>query len=114
MAEGERERRAGRNQALFREVNERIAQVGDAAAHETVEFLCECAATTCVTLIRMTAGEYEDVRRVPTHFFVTPGHVLRDVEDVVADRGHFLIVRKRGEAEEVAVAEDPRSVEPTD
>ena len=114
MAEGERERRAGRNQALFREVNERIAQVGDAAAHETVEFLCECAATTCVTLIRMTAGEYEDVRRVPTHFFVAPGHVLRDVEDVVADRGHFLIVRKRGEAEEVAVAEDPRSVEPAD
>ena len=66
-----------------------------------------------MTLIRMTAADYEDCRRDPTHFFVAPGLWASDVEDVVADRGHFMIVRKRGEAGKIAVEEDPRSIEPT-
>jgi hypothetical protein len=107
------ERRAGRNEALFREVNERIAEIGDRFETDGAEFLCECADDECVTLIQMTRAQYEDVRASdPAHFFVAPGHQLPEIEDVVADRGHFLIVRKRGEAKEVAVATDPRSAEP--
>jgi hypothetical protein len=107
------ERTAGRNQALFREVNERIAEVGDRVELDEAEFLCECADQECVTMVQLTRAQYEDVRASdPAHFFVAPGHQLPEIEDVVADRGHFLIVRKRGEANEVAVATDPRSDEP--
>ena len=37
--------RQARNEALFREVNERIAELGETAGHSTtdkIELLCEC------------------------------------------------------------------------
>ena len=107
----ERERRAGRNQALFREVNERVAELNaDEAPLDTQwQFICECANTDCLTTVALTGEEYRQVRSEPTFFFVAPGHVLADVENVVADLGHYVIVDKQGKAKDVAIATDPRS-----
>src|SRR4051812_16710500 len=44
-----RAQKGAHNQALIREVNERIEKVADDAAHP--EFLCECADTNCVETI---------------------------------------------------------------
>ena len=107
----ERERRAGRNQALFREVNERIAglNVLEPPLDEQWEFLCECADPSCVAMIAMTGADYRQVRSEPTYFFVAPGHVAGDVETVVADVGHYVIVDKHGKAADVAIGTDPRA-----
>jgi hypothetical protein len=107
----ERERRAGRNQALFREVNERIAglNVLEPPLDEQWEFICECADPACVAMIAMTGAEYREVRSQPTYFFVAPGHVTADVETVVADVGRYVIVDKHGKAADVAVGADPRA-----
>jgi len=103
-----REENAGKNEALFREVNERIREItryeGD------VEFLCECGDPSCTRPIVMTLAEYEAVRADPKRFLVVPGHELGDVETVVERHERFSVVEKRsGTAAELAVATDPRS-----
>jgi hypothetical protein len=106
----ERERRIGRNEALFREVNERIERVSGAlqTGTDTLTILCECGDSSCVEQIETTAAEYERVRRESTLFFVRPGHAKLDVEMVVEHYDEYDVVRKNGEAGEVARELDPR------
>ncbi|MGI8607533.1 MAG: hypothetical protein ACR2L0_10375 [Gaiellaceae bacterium] len=99
--------RVGKNEAVFREVNERINDVthGDAA-----EYLCECGYATCTETIQMTVADYEGVRSDPTHFALLPGHELPDVEEVVERGDGFLVVQKHAGAAAALAAElDPRS-----
>ncbi len=102
-----RAERVGKNEALFREVNERIRDI--TTYDDDAEFLCECGDATCTEAIRMTIAEYEGVRRDPTHFAVVPGHELDDVEQVILQNERFAIVEKRaGDATKVALETDPR------
>jgi len=102
-----RTERVGKNEAVFREVNERI---NDLARENASEYLCECGYGTCTETIRMTVTEYEAMRTEPTHFAVLPGHEVPGLEDVVARNDGFLIVQKKaGEAAALAVEFDPRS-----
>lgn len=112
MEMDERQRRLGLNEVLFREVNERLADVRDAsvASGSTHDFICECANRDCDARVALTIAEYESVRAEPTHFFIHPGHDLAEVETVVRETERFAVVRKRsGEAADLAVEHDPRS-----
>jgi hypothetical protein len=53
------------NEATFRDANERIRDVQQELDPplERVPFLCECDDPSCRDPIRLTAGEYERVRR---------------------------------------------------
>ena len=106
-----REERIARNEALFREVNERIQDVNEELSGALeADFLCECGDAECTEPISLTPREYEEVRRDPTHFAVLPGHVVPDVEQVVAQNDRFAVVAKTDpEAARVAVRKDPRS-----
>ena len=108
----ERERRVGLNEAVFREVNERLKDLNRAftAVTDTMDLVCECADTTCAAHITMPPDEYEAIRAEPTHFAVVVGHVVEgDSERVVAHRGGYDVVEKLGEAAEVAEQTDPNS-----
>src|SRR6476620_1177632 len=74
--EEERQRRIGRNQALFREVNERIERVSGAlrTGTDTITVLCECGNQSCAEHIEVSLSDYERVRAEPTLFLVRPGH----------------------------------------
>ena len=74
--EDERQRRIGRNQALFREVNERIERVSGAlrTGTDTITVLCECGNQACAERIEVSLSDYERVRAEPTLFLVRPGH----------------------------------------
>jgi hypothetical protein len=109
---GAREERLGANEALFREVNEHVAEVAEQfmSGERTVEFSCECGDGACVEKIAMTVDEYQAVRAKPTQFAVVPGHELPDVERVVERRPNYLIVEKEDpDAQEVARKTDPRA-----
>jgi hypothetical protein len=111
--------RQARNEALLREVNERVAELdkdaeeGSFAPDETLfEFLCECGAGdgeagTCLEHVHMTIHEYEQVRSQDDRFVVYPGHETAPLESVVARTERFVIVDKRPAAEPF-VADDPR------
>lgn len=106
-----RQERVARNEALFREVNEQIKQVNeDTPAGSVADFVCECGDPGCTDPVSLTLAEYEEVRRDATHFAVLPGHVVPDVEVVIAQNDRFAVVKKNDpQAARIAVREDPRS-----
>lgn len=88
--------RVSRNEALFRQVNERLKEIGASFSlvSESVDFVCECGSASCAAPIRMTLEEYERVRSEPELFFVVPGHETEDVESVVESHDGYDVVRK--------------------
>jgi hypothetical protein len=111
---GEREERLARNEAIFREINERTRSLQDrfgpddpTTAYE--EFLCECADQSCVERVRLTPLEYESVREEPTQFVLRPGHSSARIERVVFENERYVVVVKVDEAAEVGDESDPRS-----
>jgi len=105
-----RAERQGRNESLFREVNERIAELNQAFEVEgRSEFLCECTREECKEPISISIEEYEIVRAASTRFFVVPGHEDESVERVVERNDRYVVVEKIGEAAEEADDLDPRS-----
>lgn len=105
------EERIARNEALFREVNERVAEVqGSLGDGGTPEFVCECADDTCTERIAVPMGMYERVRNDSHLFLVRPGHQLPEVERVVETDERFLVVCKDSPtAQKIAEQTDPRS-----
>jgi len=89
----EHERRAT-TEALFRDVNERIAESAERFDAEETDFVCECADPNCTHRVTASLVEYEEVRDDPTTFLLLPGHEQGDIERVVSDRGRFRIVEK--------------------
>jgi hypothetical protein len=108
----DRQERIGRNEVLFRELNERIESVNDFLDADATDasFICECGRADCMERVRMERSEYERVRAEPAQFLVVEGHVEPDVEYVVAPRDGWSTIRKRpGGPAELAAAHDPRS-----
>jgi hypothetical protein len=111
----ERLDRQARNEALVREVNERISTLDrDAAGSGAVEgidtfgFHCECGRNGgCTEMVWMTLDEYELVRAQDDRFAVAPGHETVGLERVVHANERFVIVDKVDAAEPL-VADDPR------
>jgi hypothetical protein len=79
----EREVRVAHTEALFRDVNERIAESAERFSAYDAEFVCECADPACAERVPATLDQYEDVRSDGTHFLLAPGHELPEVERVV-------------------------------
>jgi hypothetical protein len=105
-----RAERQGRNESLFREVNERIAELNQAFEVDgRSEFLCECSREECKEPISISIEEYENVRNASTRFFVVPGHEDESVERLVERNDRYVVVEKIGEAAEEADDLDPRS-----
>ena len=107
---GERERRLGENETIFRAANERMAGWEERDRLEAVElYFCECADPTCTQKVRLGGPDYERVRSDPTHFFVVRGHEVADVETVLESHPDWVLVEKaESEARDVAEERDPR------
>jgi hypothetical protein len=107
-----REERIGLNEAVFREVNERIEDLAETfqLKDEPLDLVCECGDATCVRRITMTRTEYEELRSEPHQFAVHPGHEYPDVEEVVERRkGYDIVSKNQGIPEKIAERTDPRS-----
>ena len=106
----ERQRRLAQNEALFREVNERVEGVGrDFRSNIPYDFLCECANPDCTFRISLPPSVYESVRADSTQFIVLPLHYTPEVEDLVAEEETYWVVRKTGEAGDYVAQLDPRN-----
>ena len=79
--------RIARTEALFRNVNERIAESAERFDSDNTEFVCECADQACTDRVEATLDEYQDVRADATRFLLRPGHEDTRVERVVERRG---------------------------
>jgi hypothetical protein len=106
-----REKRLGLNEAVFREVNERIDGLSKLfrwAKSEALDLVCECKKATCTKRIEMSRAEYETLRAEDTHFAVYPGHADPEIEHVVSSHKGYEVVAKEGAAAGVARNLSPR------
>ena len=82
---------------VFREVNERIAEITRSWAWEGGQaFLCECSTGRCTLAIWLTREQYEGIRAKPGRFLTAPGHEV-DGEDRIVERHEaFVVIEKIG------------------
>ncbi|HZT14473.1 MAG TPA: hypothetical protein VFA19_00870 [Gaiellaceae bacterium] len=109
----DRQARKAANEAVFRQVNERIEELQRSFAlgtREPLQIVCECDRMECTERFPVALSIYEEVRSDPACFLVVPGHEDPQVESVISAAGDYLIVRKNpGEPRRLAEAHDPRS-----
>ena len=100
------EERVGRNEALFREVNENIAKLEEqlGIGNEPMPAICECSHADCTIQVEIAPEEYVRVRQHPARFIVAPGHEEPRVEHVVEHHHGYVIVEKEGTAAAAADA----------
>lgn len=107
----ERELKIAHTEALFRDVNERIAESAKRFNSDATDFVCECADPECADRVHATIEVYEQVRADATRFLLVPGDEDIEVERVVK-RPHrrLAIVKKVNEIVARRVRRlDPRS-----
>jgi hypothetical protein len=108
----ERARRVGHNEALFRQVNERIEGLNAAFAtvSQTFAVVCECGDLSCTDQLELPPRVYERTRQSPVRFVVKPGHQSPDMEHIVEAEDDYLVIEKdQPVAKQVAEESDPRS-----
>jgi hypothetical protein len=109
-----RQERSAKNEALFREVNDRIQEVGERLQvmpdDELLEFRCECGRPACEAFVSLTTRDYEHVRADNDRFLVVPGHQDPEIERVVERRERYVVVDKLPQAERLVGADgEPES-----
>jgi hypothetical protein len=106
-----RSQRRAQNEVRFRALNERLRDRAGALGGNggLLSLVCECGNEDCAAPIALTPAEYEAVRAESADFAVLGEHVARAVEDVVTELAACTVVRKRGEAAEIAAGSDPRA-----
>jgi hypothetical protein len=107
MVDSLRAERIGRNNATFRDANERIGATAAAQARppeELLPFLCECAEPTCTELLQVALADYRRVRSDPRRFLAAPGHegAAEGVARVVEEHAGYVVTEKVGRAAEIA------------
>lgn len=99
----ERNERIARNEASFRELNDRL----DSDVHrgntepDFAGFVCECGNEDCDTTIRVALDSYAEVRRDDKLFMIVPGHEVPGAEDVVDERNGYVVVRKHDDVADI-------------
>ena len=103
-----REKRLAENEALFREVNERVQEAAS-PGWRRLRLLLRVRERRLHLPDHAFPPEYERVRGDPKQFVVLPDHYTPEIEDLVAQHGTHWIVRKQGDAGEYVEQLDPRS-----
>jgi hypothetical protein len=108
-----REERLVRNETLFRQVNERLRELGESFSvlAEKADFICECSNERCAEQIQLPLEQYERVRSEPTHFVVIRGHEIPGIETIAYELSDRLVVVDKREEElaEAAAAANERT-----
>jgi len=96
--------RLARNNALFREANEKIRAKAEAHAvgMDKLPFLCECAREDCHELVRVSRDDYAAIRAERSRFLIAPNHESAEGShaSVVQRTGSYAVVEKLGAARE--------------
>jgi len=90
----DRQERIIENEKLFREVNERVADLQGDFSDPDPEWVCECGDETCFEKVNVSAEDYQQIRAHGDWFVIVPGHEKADIERIVRENGEFVVVEK--------------------
>jgi hypothetical protein len=101
---------AAKNEATFREANERLEEKAAEFGfeEERTPYLCECEDERCTNVMGLTRAEYEGVRANPKSFVLVPGHQGAD-DAVRREKAGFIVIEKTGEEGKLVAERDPRA-----
>jgi hypothetical protein len=106
------EERIARNDAIFRDANDRVRSAAGAIGVDDgpLPFICECADPSCTDVVLLPPDVYAAIRANPRHFVNVPGHqrAALGAAVVVEDHETYVVVEKVGHAGDVAAALDGR------
>lgn len=98
-------RRIARNEARFREINERTRLATDelhGAPQDECTIMCECAVAECEDMITLPVEAYERARSSAERFIIRPDHIIVATERAIELHDDFWIVEKVGPGARVA------------
>ena len=112
-----REERIIRNEALYRDLNERVREIEDDMSMRGLvepeepygEYFCECGLEDCMDKVRLSRQEYEQARVDSLRFVILPDHLIADVERVVHREGDRYAIVEKLEGERELTLSDPRT-----
>jgi hypothetical protein len=84
----------GRNEEVFRSLNERIV----AREGRRLEIVCECGVEACTERVVITYVEFYEVRRHPGWYVVSPGHLRLEIDHVIVEETAFVVVEQESRA----------------
>jgi hypothetical protein len=96
--DNEKARAAGRMQAIYRDVNERIVELAD---DSSLTIICECCNDECADPIVVPQRAYDATRAHSRRFLVTDGHFEPKIERVLERHEGFMVIEKFGPAARV-------------
>ena len=99
----QRVRRLAENEAIARQVNEQVQQLGQRwnAPGEPLEILCECSLGECAQRLHVPLADYTSVREHDARFMLVDDHIVDEIEKRVGKVGDATVVEKLGEGREV-------------
>ena len=94
-----------RSQTVFREVNDRIAELPGSFMDGGVKlFVCECSRESCAEALEITFDEYEAVRRHNGRYLLARGHQVDELERVVDEGARYVVVEPLGRLRQATAA----------
>jgi hypothetical protein len=91
----DRDGRLRENQRTFRAANERINDLAQVTDGERVPFLCECGEIACLGRIDASLSEFVVIHEDRTRYFILPGHMRVDGEEILTANDRYEIVEKQ-------------------
>jgi hypothetical protein len=108
--------RLAKNEAVFRDVNERITEISQDFAPGSDSpvlidgLICECSDPECLERIGpLTIREYKGIREDPTRFIIVAGHQAHGERVVDRQQTYWTVEKHEGPPSDVARERDPRS-----
>ena len=102
--EHHRDASRAKNEAIFRQVNERLREINlnFAVILPLSEWVCECADLTCIERLPIDFDEYDAIRASAARYAVAPEHVNTRAEHVIERYPNYWVVEKFGEGVETS------------
>ena len=79
-------------QLIFREINERVAEITVQQKESRSEFVCECGRMDCNDHVDLDLGEYQTIRASGDYFIAATGHCVDGVDRVAESRDGFDVL----------------------
>ena len=79
-------------QLIFREINERVAEITVQYHESESEFVCECGRDDCTAHVELNLDEYQTIRASGEYFIAATGHCVDGVDRVAESRDGFDVL----------------------
>jgi hypothetical protein len=76
-------------QLIFREINERVAEITVQQKESRSEFVCECGRKDCNDHVELELGDYRAIRASGDYFIAATGHCVDGVDRLAESRDGF-------------------------